>query len=177
MILIVDDDNAVRMSVSLALNRAGFEPWAVGNEDDALAAVRDERVELVILDMNLTLSTTGRQGVEILRKIRVLRPEMPVIIITAWGTIPQAVETMTYGAVDYITKPWSNTDLIARIKKALARSKERNEAEEHTETLDEMESEAIRDALRRCGGNMSEAAKLLGITRQSLYRRIEKYKL
>ena len=177
MILIVDDDNAVRMSVSLALNRAGFEPWAVGNEDDALAAVRDERVELVILDMNLTLSTTGRQGVEILRKIRVLRPEMPVIMITAWGTIPQAVETMTYGAVDYITKPWSNTDLIARIKKALARSKERNEAEEHTETLAEMESEAIRDALRRCGGNMSEAAKLLGITRQSLYRRIEKYKL
>ena len=62
MILIVDDDNAVRMSVSLALRRAGYEPWAVGSEDEALAAVRDERVELAILDMNLTLSTTGRQG-------------------------------------------------------------------------------------------------------------------
>ena len=71
MILIVDDDNAVRMSVSLALNRAGFEPWAVAGEEDALAAARDERVELVILDMNLTLSTTGRQGIEMLRKIRV----------------------------------------------------------------------------------------------------------
>ena len=143
MILIVDDDNAVRMSVSLALKRAGYEPWAVGNEDDALAAVRDERVILVILDMNLTLSTTGRQGVEMLRKIRILRPEIPVIMITAWGTIPQAVTTMAYGAT----------------------------------TLDEMESEAISEALRRCGGNLSEAAKQLGITRQSLYRRIEKYKL
>lgn len=177
MILIVDDDNAVRMSVSLALKRAGYEPWAVGNEDDALAAVRDERVRLVILDMNLTLSTTGRQGVEMLRKIQILRPGIPVIMITAWGTIPQAVETMTYGAVDFLTKPWSNNDLVARIKKALARSEARNEAGEHTLTLDEMESETIRETLRRCGGNLSEAAKLLGITRQSLYRRIEKYKL
>ena len=177
MILIVDDDNAVRMSVSLALRRAGYEPWAVGSEDEALAAVRDERVELAILDMNLTLSTTGRQGVEMLRKIHILRPEMPVIMFTAWGTIPQAVETMTYGATDYVTKPWSNADLFARIKKALARSKASQSAGEHSETLDEMESEAIREALRRCGGNMSEAAKQLGITRQSLYRRIEKYKL
>lgn len=177
MILIVDDDNSVRMSVSLALKRAGFEPWAVSTEDDAMAAVRDERVRLVILDMNLTLSTTGRQGVEMLRKIQILRPGIPVIMITAWGTIPQAVETMTYGAVDFLTKPWSNTDLVARIKKSLAKSDARNEAGAHTMTLDRMESEAIRDALRRCGGNLSEAAKLLGITRQSLYRRIEKYKL
>lgn len=177
MILIVDDDNAVRMSVSLALNRAGFEPWAVAGEEDALAAVRDERVELVILDMNLTLSTTGRQGIEMLRKIRILRPDMPVIMITAWGTIPQAVETMTYGAVDFVTKPWSNADLVSRIRRALARSRAVRDAEPRSETLDEMESEAIREALRRCGGNLSEAAKQLGITRQSLYRRIEKYKL
>lgn len=177
MILIVDDDSAVRMSVSLALKRAGFEPWAVGNEDEALAAVRDERVELVVLDMNLTVTTTGRQGIEMLRKIRILRPEIPVMIITAWGTIPQAVETMAYGAVDFVTKPWSNADLVARIKKALAKSKALMDADAHAGTLDEMESEAIREALRRCGGNLSEAAKQLGITRQSLYRRIEKYKL
>lgn len=55
MILIVDDDNAVRMALSLALERAGFEPLAVGNEAEALDAVRSGRVELVILDMNLTL--------------------------------------------------------------------------------------------------------------------------
>lgn len=110
-----------------------------------------------------------------LRKIRVLRPEMPVIMITAWGTIPQAVETMSYGAVDFITKPWSNADLVSKIKKILAQKK--NEAPRQAETLDEMESEAISEALRRCGGNLSEAAKQLGITRQSLYRRIEKYKL
>ena len=102
---------------------------------------------------------------------------MPVIMITGWGTIPLAVETMNLGAADFITKPWSNADLLAKIKKALAKSESEKEASERTETLDEMERDAIKDALRRCDGNLSEAAKQLGITRQSLYRRIEKFKL
>ena len=177
MILIVDDDNAVRMSLSLALKRAGYESVAVGNEDDALVAVRDERVRLAVLDMNLTLSTTGQQGIATLRKFRILRPDMPVIMITGWGTIPLVVETMNLGASDFITKPWTNADLLAKIKKALAKSESEKEASERTETLDEMERDAIKEALRRCDGNLSEAAKQLGITRQSLYRRIEKFKL
>lgn len=177
MILIVDDDNAVRMSISLALKRAGYEPLAVKNQEEALAAVRDEKVSMAILDMNLTPSITGEQGIEILRRFRILRPDMPVIMITGWGTIPLAVEALSYGAVDFMTKPWSNTDLMAKIKKALAKSCADKAAAEHTETLDEMERNAIREALRRCDGNMSDAAKLLGITRQSLYRRIEKYNL
>lgn len=173
MILIVDDDNAVRLSLSLALKRAGFDSMAVGTEAEALAAVRDGHLQLAILDMNLTLSTTGRNGVELLRKFRILRPDLPVIMITAWGTIPLAVETMNYGAVDFITKPWSNADLIAKVKKAL----NDRELEARSETLDEMEREAIKQALRRCDGNLTEAARQLGITRQSLYRRIEKFKL
>lgn len=177
MILIVDDDNAVRMSMSLALKRAGYEPMAVSNETDALLAVRDERVRLAILDMNLTLSTTGRDGIATLRKFRILRPDVPVIMVTAWGTIPLAVETMNLGAVDFITKPWSNADLLAKIRKLIAKSDLEREAAERTETLDDIERNAITEAMRRCNGNMSEAAKQLGITRQSLYRRIEKFKL
>lgn len=177
MILIVDDDNAVRLSISLALKRAGYESVTAANEKDALAAVRDERVQMALLDMNLTLSTTGRQGVELLRKFGVLRPDMPVIMITAWGTIQLAVESLNYGAVDFVTKPWNNADLLAKIRKALATSAEQKAVAAHTETLDQMECDAIRDALRRCDGNMSKAAKQLGITRQSLYRRMEKFKI
>lgn len=177
MILIVDDDNAVRTSVSLAIKRAGYEPWPVSNEEDALQTVRDERVCLAILDMNLTLSTTGRQGVDLLRKFRILRPDMPVIMISAWGTIPLAVESMTYGASDFITKPWSNADLIAKVKKALAKSEAEKQQSHQNETLNELQIDAVRDALHRCGGNVSEAARQLGISRQALYRRIEKFKL
>lgn len=177
MILIVDDDNAVRTSISLAFRRAGYEPMPVSTEDEALTAVRDERVELAILDMNLTLTTTGRQGIEILRKFRILRPDMPVIMLTAWGTIPLTVEALNFGAVDFVTKPWSNEDLIAKVKRALAGSRAQKEAREHAETLDEMEREAIRAALIRCDGNLTDAAHQLGITRQSLYRRLEKFKI
>ena len=80
MILIADDDNAVRMSISLALERAGYQCVAVSNERDAMDAVRRHDVRLAVLDMNLTLSTTGQQGIEMLRKFKVLRPEMPVIL-------------------------------------------------------------------------------------------------
>lgn len=177
MILIVDDDNAVRLSIGLAMKRAGIDYEAVSNEPDALAAVRREETELVILDMNLTLTTTGRQGLEMLQKINILRPGLPVILITAWGTIPLTVEAMNLGAVDFVTKPWSNNDLIAKVRKALANRRAEQLAAEHVDTLEDMERQAIVEALRRCDGNLSTAAQQLGITRQALYRRIEKYKL
>lgn len=174
MILIADDDKAVRLAISLALKREGFEPEAVGTESECLALVRDPRTQLVILDLNLTLSTTGQQGLEMLRKIKILRPEMPVILISAWGTIPLTVEGMNLGAFDFLTKPWSNAVLIAKVKKALSGNKDKS-AVPSSRTLEEMEREAIADALRRCGGNQSEAARMLGISRQALYRKIQKF--
>lgn len=177
MILIADDDNAVRTSIALAVERAGYECVAVSNEADAIAAVRNPAVQLAVLDMNLTLSTTGQQGIEMLRKFSILRPEMPVILLTAWGTIPLAVDGLKHGAVDFITKPWSNKDLIAKIRKAIDNAEKRAAQRNETVTLDDLEREAIVKALRACDGNLSTAAQRLGITRQALYRRIEKYGL
>ena len=85
------------------------------------------------------ISTTGQDGIATLRKFRILRPDIPVIMVTAWGTIPLAVETMSLGAVDFITKPWSNADLLAKIRKLIAKSDLEREAAERTETLDDIE--------------------------------------
>lgn len=172
MILIVDDDNAVRMALGLMLKQARVEWEAVGTEADALAAVRVHEPEIVLLDMNLTLSTTGQQGLELLRKIKILSPESEVILISAWGTIPLAVEGINLGAADFITKPWSNADVMTKIKRILERRKTKA-----SPTLEDMEREAVAEALRKCHGSMSDAAKALGITRQALYRRLEKYGL
>lgn len=177
MILIVDDDNAVRTSISLALTRKGFDCKAVSTEAEMLDAVRGGKIRLVILDMNLTLSTTGEQGIELLRKIKVLSPELPVILITAWGTIPLAVEGMNHGASDFITKPWSNADLTAKVRRLLALSDDNRRKQHHIDTLDDIERDAIVKAIRLSDGNLSVAAHKLGITRQTLYRRIEKYGL
>jgi two-component system NtrC family response regulator len=170
MILIVDDDIAIRQSIGLMLRQAKFDLEAVSNEADCLAAVRAGNVQLVILDMNLTLTTTGEQGIAILRKIKILAPEVPVILISAWGTIPLAVEGMNYGAADFVTKPWNNRDFLAKIRKTLDASKPQK-----LKTLDEVEREAILDALKQSNGNLTQVAAALGVTRQALYRRMEKY--
>lgn len=175
MILIVDDDNAIRLSIGLMLKQAGLEWLAVGTEPDMLAAIRAREPEVVILDMNLTLTTTGRQGLELLRKIKVLAPQCDVLLISAWGTIPLAVEGMSLGASDFITKPWRNADLLTKIRTILARRNKQRQAS--TPTLDELERNAVVDALHKCNGQLSDAAKMLGITRQALYRRLEKYGL
>lgn len=177
MILIVDDDQSVRLSISLALSKAHLDCRAVATEREALEIVRDESTRLVVLDMNLSLTTTGRDGVEILRKIKVLRPEMPVILITAWGTIPLAVQSMNYGATDFITKPWSNQDLILKVRRALRMAQEAEAEAGKIESLETVERSAVVKAISACNGNLSLAAERLGITRQALYRRIEKYGL
>ena len=174
MILIVDDDQAIRLSLGLMLTQGGFDREAVSNEPDALAAVRRDNIELVILDLNLTCSTTGRQGIELLRKIKILRPLVPVILITAWGTIPLAVDGMGFGAVDFITKPWNNRDFMAKIRKAISHYREAIE-KDRPRPLDDIEREAIVKAIRQYDGKLSSVAEALGITRQSLYRRLEKY--
>jgi two-component system NtrC family response regulator len=170
MILIVDDDIAIRQSIGLMLRLAKFDFEAVSNEADCLTAVRGGNVQLVILDMNLTLTTTGEQGIAILRKIKILTPEVPVILISAWGTIPLAVQGMNYGAADFVTKPWDNRDFLAKIRKALNAAKPQK-----LKTLEETERETIIEALKQSDGNLTQVAATLGITRQALYRRMEKH--
>lgn len=151
-----------------------MESVAVATEPEALDAVRRPDMELVILDLNLTCTTTGRQGIDLLRKVRILAPAVPVIMLSAWGTVPLAVEAMGYGAVDFVTKPWANRDFMAKIRKALSDAREADERRQHVPTLADAEKESIRKALRMADGNLSHAAEMLGITRQSLYRRMEK---
>ena len=177
MVLIIDDDPAVRLSISLLVTRIGLEPIEASAERDALERVRDTRVRLVILDMNLTLSSTGEQGIEMLRKIKILRPELPVILLTGWGTIPLAVEGMKYGAADFITKPWSNDDLRSKIRRLIADADRTAEESRQVDSLESIERQAIIHAIDVSDGNLSVAAQKLGITRQALYRRIEKYGL
>ena len=174
MILIIDDDSSIRLSIGLMLKQGGFDNEAASTEAEALALVRRPDLELVILDMNLTLSTTGRQGIELLRKIRILAPKVPVIMLSAWATVPLAVEGMGYGAVDFVSKPWSNRDFMAKIRKVLDASAKEAEAD-RPQTLDDVEKDAIVTALRQADNNYSIAARTLGITRQSLYRRMKKF--
>lgn len=81
--------------------------------------VRAESPALILMDMNFTLSTTGEEGLTLLKQVKVFRPDVPVILMTAWGSIQLAVQGMQAGAFDFITKPWNNAALLQRIETAL----------------------------------------------------------
>lgn len=149
MILIVDDDSAIRMSLGLLLKRAGYAVETAASPDEALGRIRATRHDLILLDMNYSRSTSGSEGIELLMKTKILRPDTPVILITAWGSIDLAVEGIKAGAYDFITKPWNNTVLLQRIATALS--------------LNAPEQPAAGAAFDRCGiiGNDRSLLELL----------------
>lgn len=120
MILVVDDDSAVRLSLKLLLGRHGFDVSVAASPDEAMQLIHSSRPDLVILDLNFSRDTSGEEGLSLMRRIHVFHPSVPVILITAWGSIPLAVEGIRSGAFDFITKPWDNASLVARIQSALS---------------------------------------------------------
>ena len=119
MILIIDDDSAVRSSLSFMLKRAGYEAQVVPGPREAIEVVRTVAPDLILMDMNFTLSTTGEEGLTLLKQVKVFPPDTPVILMTAWGSIQLAVQGMQAGAFDFIPKPWNNAALLQRIETAL----------------------------------------------------------
>jgi two-component system NtrC family response regulator len=83
MILVIDDDSAIRTSLSFMLKRAGYEVLAVDGPKEAMVIVRNETPRLILMDMNFSLSTTGEEGLTLLKQVKLFRPEVPVILMTA----------------------------------------------------------------------------------------------
>ena len=120
MILVVDDDKTIRLSLKLILERNGYEVTLAEGPKEAIQIVRNTpAVELVLMDMNYTRATDGEEGLTLLKQVKVFRPDVPCMLMTAWGTIDLAVQGMRAGAFDFITKPWDNGVLLERIETAI----------------------------------------------------------
>ncbi len=128
-ILIIDDDDSVTASLSLLLKQAGYRSVAAAAPEDAVAQLERHPITLVLQDMNFSRATTGEEGLALLRRIKALRPELPVVLITAWGSIELAVAGMKAGAADFVTKPWNNQHLLQAIETALGLAATRAGAE------------------------------------------------
>ena len=119
MILVVDDDKTIRLSLKLILERNEYEVALAEGPKEAIQIVRNTpAVELVLMDMNYSRATDGEEGLTLLKQMKVFRPDVPCILMTAWGTIDLAVQGMRAGAFDFITKPWDNGVLLERIETA-----------------------------------------------------------
>ncbi|WP_229257399.1 sigma-54-dependent transcriptional regulator [Duganella callida] len=118
-ILIVDDDSAVQVSLALLLKQAGYDTLCADDPRQALALLAQQAVDLVLQDMNFSLQTSGEEGLRLLADIRAARPALPVLLMTAWGSIALAVRGMQAGAANFFTKPWDNTQLAELIRTTL----------------------------------------------------------
>ncbi|HLY38795.1 MAG TPA: sigma-54 dependent transcriptional regulator [Candidatus Binatia bacterium] len=114
-ILVVDDEARMAEVVAAALRRAGHECETCASAEAALAALDERSVDVVVTDWKMP----GMDGVELLRRVHARRPGLPVILLTAHGTVPSAVAAMRDGAFDYVTKPFDNDELRATVARAL----------------------------------------------------------
>jgi len=119
MILLVDDDPSVTASLALLLKQHGYATESVETPEAALAAARRPECALVIQDMNFSRRTTGEEGLQLLAAVKTARPDLPVILLTAWGSISLAVQGMKSGAADFVTKPWTNPQILQSVRTAL----------------------------------------------------------
>ncbi|MFC3123120.1 sigma-54-dependent transcriptional regulator [Agaribacter flavus] len=138
-ILIVDDTPAVLQALSLVLEIHGYEVITTHSPEQAVSLVNQLRVALVIQDMNFTKDTTsGEEGRSLFYQLRDLNRHLPIILITAWTDLAQAVELVKAGAVDYIEKPWNDQKLINTVSNLIDLGKAKTESERykrHSENL------------------------------------------
>lgn len=120
MILVIDDDIAVRTSLELLLKDHGYEVNTAADATEAMFVLQEHNPELIILDLNFSIETSGDEGMQLLQSIRQFSTSVPVILITGWATIDLAVKGMKLGANDFISKPWNNEHLINSVQTLLA---------------------------------------------------------
>ena len=167
-ILVVDDNPSILTAMRYLLEGTFERVLTMDQPDDILKAMAQEEIDIVLLDMNFTLGVnSGQEGLFWLRTIRKQHPQTPVVLLTAYADVSLAVRGLKSGAADFITKPWDNDELIRKLKDVL-------DMQQEIVSLDEVEKEHIRRTLDRCHGNLTQAAELLGITRQTLYNKMKR---
>jgi two-component system NtrC family response regulator len=141
-ILVIDDDSSIAASLELLLKQAGYSSEWASDPETALSRLAEAHFDLVLQDMNFSRATTGEEGLALLGRVKAAQPDLPVLLITAWGSIALAVAGMKAGAADFITKPWSNAQILQVINTALgiAASSGAQAGESDLPTRDELDS-------------------------------------
>ena len=166
--MVVDDNTSILTAMRYLLDSIFEHILTLERPDNILKVMAQENVDIVLLDMNFSLGVnSGQEGLFWLRAISKQHPQTPVVLLTAYADISLAVKGLKSGAADFITKPWDNDELVRKLKDVL-------DMQNEIVTLDEMEKDHIRRTIDRCHGNLTQAADMLGITRQTLYNKMKR---
>jgi two-component system response regulator RegA len=170
-LLLVDDSDGFRQRLERALADRGYDVYVASNYDEALSLAREEMPDRAVIDLRMP----GRSGLELLRDLKELDDSIEVVLLTGFGSIPTTVDAVRLGAVNVLTKPADADDVLAGFERAGADMEHAPTPNENVPSLARAEWEHIHRILADCGGNISEAARRLGIHRRSLQRKLRKY--
>jgi phosphoserine phosphatase RsbU/P len=127
-ILIADDQQDVLDALRLLLKGHGFSIETVNSPADLLSSLAHQEFDILLMDLNYARDTTsGREGLDVLSRLREMEDAPPVVAMTGWATVGLAVEAMHYGVSDFVEKPWTNTRLLELLQKQIALGRERRE--------------------------------------------------
>lgn len=166
-LLIVEDDETFRSRLVRAFEARGLEVRSAGDFEGAMDAANAETPELALVDMRLPT----RSGLDVVRGLKAIDPATTVVVLTGYGSIVTAVEAIKAGAATYLTKPVDADQILAAFDAVPSDS---NQPPTAVQSLQRVEWEHIQRVLTECRGNLSQAARLLGIHRRSLQRKLSK---
>lgn len=169
-ILLADDTAVLRDRLAMAMQSRGFHVVTAGNYDEAVAVFRQSPTDLAVLDLRMP----GKNGLELLRKLLVFKPDCRVMMLSGFGSIPASIDAVRAGAVNFLAKPADADDILSAFIRGDSPTVPEGGLAFPAPSLARNEWEHIHRVLADCGGNISEAARRLGIHRRSLQRKLRK---
>jgi two-component system response regulator RegA len=169
-ILVDDDDAAFRGRLARAFAERGYDTRTACNAGEAMASARADSPELAVVDLRMP----GGDGLQLVRELLALDPATKIVLLTGYASIATAVEAIRLGAVHYLPKPADADEIVAAFERAEQEPFKKRRIDFEPATLARAEWEYIQRALGDCGGNISLAAKQLGLHRRSLQRKLKK---
>jgi sigma-B regulation protein RsbU (phosphoserine phosphatase) len=152
-VLVVDDQGDVRRAIQLLLKTHGYETHAAGSPAAAISAIRSEKYDVMIMDLNYTRDTTsGREGLDLVPLVRAADPCLPIVAMTAWSTVPLAVAAMRGGADDFVEKPWDNSRLLETVEAQVAAGRARRLARRLQDDAREVQTRMLGPAVPAVAG-------------------------
>lgn len=167
-ILVVEDDDAFRRILVSAFEARGYEAQGVADAETAMTAARQDSPEMAVVDLRLG----DRSGLDVVRELKAIDPSTSIVVLTGYGSIATALESIRLGAVHYLTKPTDPDRILAAFEHGLAARP--RDVPIDTPSLARVEWEHLHRVLTDCHGNISEAARQLGMHRKSLQRKLAK---
>jgi two-component system response regulator RegA len=166
-VLVVDDDDTFRTRLGKAFQDRGFEVRTAPSAEFAIRLARQDSPEFAVVDLRMP----GASGLEVVRELHAIDPATAIVMLTGYGSIATAVEAVRAGAVHYLSKPVDIDQILAAFE---GKATPDVDGDHGVPSLARVEWEHIQRVLSDCDGNISRAARLLGLHRRSLQRKLSK---